>query len=346
MVNVLEGESLVNDATALVDLQGRRRRRDRGERLDRAHPGSTFFVRRGGGSGDRAGGRLGDRRGPQADHRRQHRADDLAVQRLRRLHPRGPARGLRRPRRGLRRTGPRLPRSGDRLAREPDAGLRPLVDPHVPAQRHPVHPDRAAAADDRGGAQRQTGRRGPRLRGDRLRCGDRAAVHLEQRHDGGDPDARSAPLAAGSARNLAAASDRQLGRDARCGFARRGAGTAPADECRRPAARPRPDPVHHLLADPGDGGWAGTDPALADPQAGRGGGRRRGGERGDQGQAGDREGRARSGRRARGRGLDARRHHRARPSPLPVSEAAVCGSCRQDRGRATASRRARSPTSG
>ena len=94
----------------------------------------------------------------------------------------------------------------------------------------------------------------------------------------------------------------------------------------------RPDPVHHLLPDPGHGGRPGPDPALADPEDGRARRRHGGGARGDQGADGDREGRTRPGGRARGRGLDPRRHRRAGAKPLPVPEEALRDPCREDRG--------------
>ena len=50
---------------------------------------------------------------------------------------------------------PRLARARDRHAGEPDAGLRDLVDPHVPAQRDALHPHRPAAAGDRRRARGQ-----------------------------------------------------------------------------------------------------------------------------------------------------------------------------------------------
>ena len=62
-------------------------------------------------------------------------------------------------------------------------------------------------------------------------------------------------------------------------------------------------------------------------------GRHRGGERGAPRAAGDRPRRARPGRRARGRGLDPRRHRRARPPALRVPPAALQDPRREDRGR-------------
>ena len=68
---------------------------------------------------------------------------------------------------------PRLARARDRLAADPPAGLRAVGDPRLPAQRDAVHPDRAAAAGDRGRAPGPQRRRGGRLLGAGLRDGDR-----------------------------------------------------------------------------------------------------------------------------------------------------------------------------
>ena len=102
------------------------------------------------------------------------------------------------------------------------------------------------------------------------------------------------------------------------------------------AARPRADPVHHLRADPRHRGRAGADAAVADPPPRRRRGRHRGGERGDPRPAGDRPRRARPRRRARGRGLDARRHRRARPPAVRVPPAALQDPGGEDRGRGRA----------
>ena len=74
---------------------------------------------------------------------------------------------------------PRLARTRDLDAGEPDAGLRDVVGPHVPAQRRafiliglqlPVIVD---------GARRPAGGRGDRLRGRRLRDGDRGPLPVD-----------------------------------------------------------------------------------------------------------------------------------------------------------------------
>ncbi len=88
---------------------------------------------------------------------------------------------------------------------------------------------------------------------------------------GGHPDGRPASVPGRPASELAVAGGGRLVGHARGGLARRSAGASPAHGRRCALARARPDPVHHLLADPGDGGRRGADPALADPQARRAG---------------------------------------------------------------------------
>ena len=64
------------------------------------------------------------------------------------------------------------------------------------------------------------------------------------------PGARPPARAAGAPGRRRAAHRDRLGWDARSRLARRRAGAATRDGCRRRAARTRPDPVHHLRADP------------------------------------------------------------------------------------------------
>ena len=347
MVNVLEGESLFNDATALVAYKVAVAAAV-GESVSAGPHRARVLPRRGRGHRHRPGGRLGDRRGAQARDRHQHRADDLAVQRLRRLRPGRPARRLGRPGRGRLRRLPRLPRARDRLAGEPDAGLRAVVDPRLPAQRGAVHPHRAAAAGDRRRAQRPAGRRGPRLRGGRLRGGDRASASCgtssspssSGRSTGGPRRSRAAP-------SWRSAGRRRAGRGcaAPCRWRRRWRCRCSTD-AGDAAARPRADPVHHLRADPRHRGRAGPDAAVADPPPGRRRGRHRGGARGAPRAAGDRPRRARPGRRARG----ARTGRATAPSSASAgSTSSASGASRSARARSrtrTGSRRARSPTSG
>ena len=102
LVNVIEGESLVNDATALVAYRvavaaavgGSFSARRRGARV----PGGRRRRDR-----DRAGRRLRGRRDPAPARRRADGDHDLAAHRLRGVHPRGRARPLRRAGRGHRR---------------------------------------------------------------------------------------------------------------------------------------------------------------------------------------------------------------------------------------------------
>ena len=130
----------------------------------------------------------------------------------------------------------------------------------------------------------------------------------------------------------------ELGGHARRGLTGRGTRAPARDQQRRAVAGARADPVHHLRADPGDRGRSGTDAAVADPPPRGHRGRHRGGARGAARAAGDRPRRARARRRARGRGLDPGRDDRARPQPVRVSPAAVQDPRRQDRGRGRARR--------
>ena len=159
------------------------------------------------------------------------------------------------------------------------------------------------------------------------------------------PGDRPAAVTGRTPRALADARHRELGGHARRGLTGRGTRPPARDQQRRPVAGARADPVHHLRADPGDRGRSGTDAAVADPPPRRPRGRHRRGARGASRAAGDRPGRARSRRRARGRGLDPRRDRRARR--------ATCTSFASDGSRSaparsrtrTASKRAHWPTS-
>ena len=138
----------------------------------------------------------------------------------------------------------------------------------------------------------------------------------------------------------------ELGGDAGRGLAGRGAGAAADTDAGAPL--PGRELIQFitfaliLVTVVGRGAHA----AVADPPPRRGRGRHRGGERGAARPAGDRPRRARAGRRARGRGLDPRRHRRAGPRGCTSS---ASGASRSGRGRSrtrTGSRRARSPISG
>ena len=124
MVNVLEGESLFNDATALVAYKVAVAAAV-GASVSAGHTVLEFLASRpaaGSRSGSPSAGSIAEVR--RRVDRHQHRAHDLAVQRLRRVRPGRRARRLGRPgRRHLRRL-PRLARARDRHAGEPDAGLR------------------------------------------------------------------------------------------------------------------------------------------------------------------------------------------------------------------------------
>ena len=99
LVNVIEGESLVNDALGADRLPGRGCGRDRRQLLAlRCEP--RLRRRRARRDRHRAGGRRSDRRGAPASQRRAGRDHDLTVHGLRRIPAGGAARGLRRARGG------------------------------------------------------------------------------------------------------------------------------------------------------------------------------------------------------------------------------------------------------
>ena len=107
LVNGIEGEGLFNDATALVAYKvavgG-----VVGGTFSIADAGLRFLAGAAGGDGDRPGRRLGHRRAAGADERRADQRDDLAVQRLRGVHP-----GQRRRRIGRAGRGHHRPVHGD-----------------------------------------------------------------------------------------------------------------------------------------------------------------------------------------------------------------------------------------
>ena len=153
MINVLEGESLINDATALVMYKVAVAAAI-GETVSAGHTLLTFC-------GDVAGGIaiglvvgyvIAEIRKRVTDVNTELTislfsaygafipADQLGVSGVLAVVTCGLVSGLARAR--------------DRLDGEPDAGRRDVVDPDVPPQRGAVHPDRAAAAHDRGRAAR------------------------------------------------------------------------------------------------------------------------------------------------------------------------------------------------
>ena len=236
LVNVLEGESLFNDATALVAYKVAVAAAV-GASVSAGHTVLEFF-------GDAAGGiAIGLAVGwviaevRKRVDRRQHRADDLAVQRLRGVHPGRPARRLRRPRRGHLRRLPRLARAGDRLAGEPDAGLAIwsiltfllnatlfiLIGLQLPVIVDGLSGRPAGEVIGYAAAV----------------CAAVIAVRflwnfiVTVAHPGDRPPA----LAARAPRRLAHPGGRRLGGDARRGLAGGGAGAAAAHRRRRPAAR-------------------------------------------------------------------------------------------------------------
>ena len=147
LVNIIEGESLVNDATALVAYRVAVAAAVGGS-FSALDAGLEFVGAAAGGIAIGLVVGLRGRGDPAPDRRRADRDHDLAADGLRGLHPRRRARPLGRAGGGHRRHLPGLagPRAG--LAPDAPAELRRLGDPRLPPQRHAVHPDRAAAAGD------------------------------------------------------------------------------------------------------------------------------------------------------------------------------------------------------
>ncbi len=186
-----------------------RERRDRARRLPGGRGGcggrELLGARRGvgvRGSGrrrcrDRAGGRFRGRRDPAPARRRADRDHDLAAHPLRRLHPRGRARPLGCAGRGDRRHLSRLACTRAGQSRDASREHRGVADPRLPAQRHPVHPDRPAAPRDRGRPRRLFGRRAGRLLRARLRHRDRCPFRLYVHGALRDPGAGSPALSNG-----------------------------------------------------------------------------------------------------------------------------------------------------
>ena len=244
IATILEGESLINDGTALVIYRVAVGAVGGGFSLAECRAGVR--ARRGGRDRDRPRRRLGDRRAPQAARRPARGGHHLAADRLRGLRA-GRARGrLGRAGRGDDRHLHRLAGAGDLERAAAGGGLLDVDDPDVPAQRAAVRADRAAAAADPRGPRGRAARRADRRRGRRLGGGDRLPAGVDAPDDRRDPGARPAAEPARAPRHLARPHGRGLGRHARRGLAGRRA-RAPL---RLPGARPAA--VHHLRRDPRD----------------------------------------------------------------------------------------------
>ena len=352
IVTIVEGESLVNDATALVAYKFAVAAVVTGSFSLLEASGEFVLVVVGGIAVGIAVG-ADHRRGPQAARQPAGRGHDRALLRLLRLPAGGGDRGLRRARRGHRR---HLHGPADLAPDHPDhadPGRRRLGDRHLPAQLGAVRARRAAAAD-RGRRDRRArdGGAGPRRRAgrrDRDRHPDRLGVPVHLPAAAAvSPPAQRRPLSA-----VAAHPDRRLDGDARRGLARGGAGAAADDRRRRRLPRPRADHLLRLLGDPRDAADPGPDPAAAD-QVARGRRLRRGARaRGDLGAAAGDRGGDRAHRRADRGGVGARRHRRADARRL---HATASGGSPRSRRRASSTaastatgsttRPARSPTSG
>ena len=261
IVTILEGESLVNDATALilyraalVAIAGS---------FSVVGAGAEFFVRGGRRHRGRGGGRGRAERDLAARLGSDARDRDLAARAVRRL-PAGRGdprqRGARRRHRGSHR---RPARSSSPVAERSAHGHGRLVGRPVHDQRLRVPADRRPAAIDPRCAHRLPGGPAHRARAgdqpDRDRRPDRVGLPGDLRAALGQrqaPGARPDPAGRGDLRHL-------LGGDARCRLARRGTLAAV-----RRAGSPAAD-LPDAVRDPGDPRRPGPDPAV-DRQATRG----------------------------------------------------------------------------
>ena len=339
LVSVLEGEALVNDATALVAYRIAITAATGAVAFSLLDAGWEFLWKAAGGIavGLVVGWVIAA--GPQAARRPADGEHDRPAERLRRLRARRAPARLGRARRGHGRLLRRLAGAEDRLARDPAAGLRHVGAAAVPAQRVPVRADRAAAA--RWSSTGSTGRRWSTLLG--YAAAVSAAVVLTRlrvaAHDRVRRSARSTARESLRARRstLAGRHRRRLGGHARRGLAGRGA-RAPAG---LPAARP--DDLPDVRGDLRHARAAGADAAAADPLARRASttaprrstrSSRRGCSRPRPRWRGSRSSRTRSGRAT------------TRSSACAARTSTASGGWRRARARSrtTASRTARSPT--
>ena len=148
-----------------------------------------------------------------------------------------------------------------------------------------------------------------------------------------DPGARPPPEPGRAPGRRRPAGGHGLGRDARRGLARRGARAAAGDRRGRAVPRARPGDLPRLLRRPVHGRRPGADAAGADPPAGGGRRRHRGGGRGARGPNRGRRGGARGARRARRGGVDARGHRRADAGAVRVPPPSLRHPARRPRGR-------------
>ncbi len=257
IVNVVEGESLVNDATALVAYK---------VAVAAAVGGSFSVVDAGfefvwiGARRDcgRPRGRLRGRGDPAPPRRHTDRADDLAADRYAAFVPAdaigvsgvlaavttGIYLGWRAPEIASPQTRLQGFALWEMLVFLLNATLFILIGLQLPG--------------DRRRAPEPQCRRGGGLLGARVRDRDRSAVRLDVHGALCSARTRSPSPAAGATRGLAHARRRGMGRHPRRGVARRGARAAARDRCRSAAAGPRSGPVHHLRRDPGDARRAGA----------------------------------------------------------------------------------------
>ena len=192
-IAILEGEGLINDATALVAYQIGIKATVGVAAFSLMDAGLEFVVDAAGGIaiGLAVGYVIAEIR--QRLERSADREHDRAVDGLRGLRPRRAGGRLRGARRGHRRLLPRLARAEDRRAVDPADGLRHVGAAAVPAQRAAVRADRPAAAVDPRHARRDLlDVHAPRLRRGGQRRGRAHAARVGPLARLRDPSARPA----------------------------------------------------------------------------------------------------------------------------------------------------------
>ena len=269
VVTVLEGESLVNDASGLVLYKFAVAATLTGT-FSLAQAGAQFaLVSFGGVACGIALGfvfiavhqRLGDRL---------HRGADHARRTLRRLHPGRVRPPLRRARGGGGRPVARALFAGNRLGRDAHPGALDVEHPGVPAEQPDFHPHRHAALGHRRAARRLQRGSARHVRGAGERGGDRGALRLDL---SGDLAAAPGERALSRKRNPAPP-EAELFIMSWCGM--RGIVSLAAAlalplvlENGAPFPAARPDHLPHLRGDRRDPGGAGAVARPAHPPAAR-----------------------------------------------------------------------------
>ncbi len=302
MVTILEGESLINDGTALVAYKVAVAAAVGGS-ISLLDASFDFVAGAVGGVAHRPRGRVRRRRRTPAPRRSARGDHGFAVHRFRRVRPRGRAGPLGRARGGHHGDLPRLACAGADQRGDADAGLRAVGDPRLPAQRDALHPGRPPARHDPRRALGPLDGRAAGLRRRSVRRGGRDATGLDARHHRAHPKPGPASQPTRATGELARSYGERVGGHARLGLARRGARPSLHHRGRSTVPGARPGHLPDFYGDRLHAGRPGPHAPIPHPRA-RDRGRRRGGARGARSAADDGPGRARAPRRPRGGGMD------------------------------------------